>query len=154
MNGERSVAGKRASVFGMPLALFHLKERACMHEATFELPLAPSLNTAYPQIIKRGHSGIFYVQRVTGEALKDFKHDAGTLLLAYRHPAWEKAIEIGYEVTVYMSGHYDLDNRLKALQDTMAEVLGFNDKIIVEIKAKRLIDRKHPRMVVRLYTID
>ena len=125
-----------------------------------ELPLAPTVNAAYPTVIKykRGRWGQEpYACRVASLELRAYKKQVEELFLTVlRLPAgsWEGVSAIGYTVTVFVASRAsDLDNRLKALQDAVVSYLGSNDNRVEEIHAYRRIDPASPRIEIEVYPV-
>lgn len=119
------------------------------HEATFTLPLAPSVNACYRHDPKSG-------RRVRTKALDEYQKEVKVYFLAQGvpHPAWTAAQELGYEAHIYVPTRAsDCSNRLKAYENSMQEALGFNDNKFSDIHAIRHIDRQHPRIETRLFVV-
>lgn len=88
-----------------------------------------SLNSAY-----RG-------RRFATDELKDFKEE-----LAYLIPKSYKIPKGGKLAVKYIFGlsskNADLDNQIKATQDSLAEYYGFNDKMIYSLQAEKVDVKK------------
>jgi hypothetical protein len=127
-----------------------------MHEAKFTLSLPPSVNEAYADVIKRSKYG-FYTVRIATKVLKAFKSIAYGELHTQKvpHPIWQQSKSIGYEATFYMRTRgSDASNRIKVLEDSIAETLGFNDNRIYAGHFYKRIDKDHPRVEMRLFTLE
>jgi hypothetical protein len=48
----------------------------------------------------------------------------------------------------------DLDGGLKIAQDALCEAIGVNDNLVTEIHLSKRVDRRHPRMELRLQTLS
>ena len=127
-----------------------------MEEITFTLPLPPSINTAYADVIKRDAEGKQYVKRIGTSALQEFKADVRYILFdqGIHQDSWKDIEQIGYDATFYFrSKASDLDNRIKPLQDSLSDFLGFNDNRIYAFHPYKRIDAETPRVEVRLFVI-
>jgi crossover junction endodeoxyribonuclease RusA len=114
------------------------------------LPLPPSVNQMYRLKVVAGVAGKFKTK-----STKDFESDAGNEILAQRvgQPSIDKLIG-SLQMTVYLyfkdRRRRDIDNCLKVLQDTVSDVLGFDDSRIGELHVYRRFDKSNPRAEVRL----
>lgn len=105
------------------------------------VPLPPTLNHLYPTV--RG-------RRMLSEAGKQYHHEAGwrikeaaTRLPWRTRPGQRYRIEI---VLYFADMRSDISNRIKALEDTAADVLGFNDKAVDVLEVRRgAVDKANPR---------
>jgi crossover junction endodeoxyribonuclease RusA len=106
------------------------------------LALPPTSNNLYAQV--RGHrvkskAGRQYATYVADEIqargyVDHFGPNPGPLSLG---------------IALYVKHDRDVDG-CKALQDSLASALGFNDKIIVELHVTKAVDKRNPRAEVRL----
>lgn len=88
-----------------------------------------------PVSVNEAYSG----RRFATEKLNDYKQTLLALLPAYRPP--EGRLRIDYEFGL-SSRASDADNFVKALQDTLADVYGFNDKLVYFITARKVDVKK------------
>lgn len=113
---------------------------------TCTIPLPPSLNNAYPT----SRAG----RRFPSAALKAFKTEAGWKIKAAAR-GWQPTK--GARLALSMILHFpdrrraDIDNRIKAAGDVLAETLGFDDSTIDSITVTRgEPDKANPRCVLTL----
>lgn len=116
-----------------------------MREIT--LPLPPSTNHLYDY----GRRGVYLsreyekFQWAAWQSMKDQSAQPFGI-----PPA---ALRATYEVFL-PSARCDVTNYIKAAEDMLSKFLGFNDNRVVEVHAYKFIDRKQPRLVVRLEDIS
>jgi Holliday junction resolvase RusA-like endonuclease len=116
------------------------------------IPLAPSLNNAYPTDYKTG-------RRFSSAELKTFKGSAIPLIrVAATMAEFEPPHNARLQLTLR---HWfadsrglstsDADNRIKAAKDALAEALGINDNRIYSVTSiKAGVDRAEPRTEIEL----
>jgi crossover junction endodeoxyribonuclease RusA len=101
-------------------------------------------------------------KRVLGQFMTDegttYKHAVGWTV---RKVVVEQGIDVdpkgyyGYIASVrFASAGRDLDNGLKVMQDAIFEALHINDDRVVEFCVGKLVDPKHPRVDILIYSID
>jgi hypothetical protein len=128
-----------------------------MKSVRFTLPLSPSVNECYSNVIKQRRDGRSYTKRVASETLEQFKKDAPLLLYSQGliRGSWEGAKAVGYELHIYTRTHSsDASNRLKTYEDVVTQYLGFDDKHVMEGQFKKSIDAKNPRIEGHWFTIE
>lgn len=126
-------------------------------QLTFTLPLPPSINAAYADVIKVTPEGKRYTRRIASKPLQRFKYSAPLLLFEQGicRDYWQHACSVGYQVDVYVkTRRSDLSNRIKAYEDAVCTYLGFDDSRIDESHIYRHIDKERPRIDGRWYLID
>lgn len=113
----------------------------------FGLPLPPSINAQYATVNGR---------RVLSRDARRWKTEAtrhlGQLVLP---SAFIQTLQTGYLalfIDVYFATpmRRDLDSGLKITQDTICDVLGIDDRRVVDIHLVKRIDPLHPRMEIEL----
>ncbi len=113
---------------------YRLPEPDTSHALTFTIPLAPSLNNAYPTNWRTG-------RRYLSKAGNDFKADAGTMVRVYAYAAdWESGSgPLGLRLVMWFPNkrRTDLDGRIKLAQDAIAEGLGVDDSQFDELHVYR-----------------
>ncbi len=111
------------------------------HVLTFTIPLPMSLNNMYPTS-KSGH-------RYMTDAGKVFKHVAGMCaMVAARDAGWEAGIgPLGLRLVMWFANkrRTDLDNRVKAAMDSIAEGLDIDDSRFDELHVYRAGVSDEPR---------
>lgn len=111
------------------------------------LPLPPSAN-AYWRAIPSGK----FCRILTSEVGREYKENAELLLKAQCREIMEGPI--GVVLTVYFPNKRgDLDNRIKPTLDALQGVAIWDDKQIVDIHAKRLIDKDNPRVEITIVAL-
>ncbi|HYP61263.1 MAG TPA: RusA family crossover junction endodeoxyribonuclease [Thermomicrobiales bacterium] len=118
------------------------------------LPLPPSINSQYVTVGRR---------RVLSKEAKSFKSDVRKLIDRLRTsgklPVQIEAGLQGSLLGVYMTFHFetpfrrDLDGGLKIALDSLAEALGFDDRMVVDIHLIKQMDTLNPRLEVEIETI-
>lgn len=105
------------------------------------LPYPPTVNLMY---------ATFRGRRVLSRAGRNYKRDVQAIVMLNRAVMlWEG--ELSLSITVYRprkSG--DLDNTLKAVQDSLTGLVWKDDRQIVEIHAHRRDDKDDPRAEVEI----
>lgn len=76
-------------------------------------------------------NGAYRGRRFASPGLKQYKKDVASLLPKIEVPAGKLSVSYTFGVSSKMS---DLDNCVKAFQDSLSESYNFNDKLIYEIK--------------------
>lgn len=119
------------------------------------LPLSPSVNEAYKTVLV-WRNGRVSSRRTATKRLKAFQEDALQYLReTLKEYVWPRGRFVGYEAHIFVPSRMsDLSNRLKAVEDVIAEALYFNDNRIYEILVRKYIDASFPRIHMRLYQID
>lgn len=108
------------------------------------LDLPPSVNNMYVNVPGRG-------RRLTDEA-RDYKSDSMRQLMLL---SWRKS-DPGppYVLTIWLLYAdwriRDASNMVKAIEDSVATYLGYNDGLNFTVTTHKAIDREHPRAVVEL----
>lgn len=136
---DTTMPARRAVSHGEP------RQRLCV-----TLPLPPSVNQLYPTV--RGRRRLSLV----GQA---YKHDAGWLIkeaamkLPWRtRPGQRYQLEI---VLYFPDMRSDISNRIKAVEDTTAAALGFNDRAVDMLIVRRgPTDKIYPRCVLSIEVLD
>jgi hypothetical protein len=108
--------------------------------------MPPTVNTMYVPLPNGG--------RAISKAYRNWKEIAGKEVLPYKvgfrrydNPPF------AYDAWFYFGNDLvqDADNRLKALQDMLADVLGFNDTEILDGSFHKRTDKKNPRCEVFIW---
>jgi len=113
----------------------------------FVLPLPPSINAQYATVNGR---------RVLSRDARRWKGEAtARLRQLVLPPAFAQTLQTGYLalfIDVYFATpmRRDLDAGLKITQDTICDVLGVDDRRVVDIHLVKRIDPLNPRMEVEL----
>lgn len=121
------------------------------------LPLPPSVNEAYAEVIRYSKYGRWYTQRIATKVLVDYQKEARRTLqkLGVRKDSWTEVQAIGYEARVYVrTRSSDLDNRGKAWKDVVFPWLGVNDNRVEEAHEVRRLDAQNPRIVLEIYPVE
>lgn len=120
-----------------------------MSELEFSVPGSPlSQNAVYR---RRGKGGGLYM---TDEG-KAFKEEIALRALHARPDGWDlkRWFEVG--VTCYFdSERPDVDGPCKLALDAMESVLYDNDRQVVKVTMERRVDRKAPRMEVKVRELE
>ena len=128
---------------GLPLA-------DTRHVLTFTIPLAPSLNNAYPTNWRTG-------RRYLSKAGNDFKTEVGTMARVYASSAdWEAGSgPLGLRLVMWFPNkrRTDLDGRIKLAQDAIADGLSIDDSRFDELHVYRAGVSDDPRCEVSVWTI-
>jgi len=128
---------------GLPLA-------DTRHVLTFTIPLAPSLNNAYPTNWRTG-------RRYLTKAGNDFKHDVSTMARVYAYSAdWDAGSgPLGLRLVMWFPNkrRTDLDGRIKLAQDAIAEGLGIDDSRFDELHVYRAGVSDEPRCEVTCWQL-
>jgi Holliday junction resolvase RusA-like endonuclease len=117
------------------------------------LPLPPSVNSLYATRTVNGKP-----RRVKTEAGKRFKADVGNHLLAAGYTVKDArwlVPPLALEATFYFATkrRNDADNRIKALQDSVASFFGFDDSLVKLLVLRKEYDKHNPRCEVVLGTL-
>jgi crossover junction endodeoxyribonuclease RusA len=118
------------------------------------LPLPPSINSQYVTVGRR---------RVLSKDAKSFKSDVNKLIGNLRTTG-KIPIQLEAELQksllgVYLTFHFetpfrrDLDGGLKIALDSLAEALGFDDRMVVDLHLVKQMDTLNPRLEVEIETI-
>lgn len=113
----------------------------------FVLPLPPGINAQYATVNGR---------RVLSRNARRWKTEATQQLHHIALPAaFTQTLQRGYLalfIDVYFATpmRRDLDGGLKITQDTICDVLGIDDRRVVDIHLVKRIDPLHPRMEIEL----
>jgi crossover junction endodeoxyribonuclease RusA len=118
------------------------------------LPLPPSINSQYVTVGRR---------RVLSKEAKRFKADVRKLIDRLR-TAGKIPVQTESELQksllgVYLTFHFetpfrrDLDGGLKIALDALAEALGFDDRMVVDLHLVKQMDTLNPRLEVEIETI-
>lgn len=114
---------------------------------TVDIP--PSVNSLYATV--NGH-------RTLSKAGRSYKKDTGWIV---KQAASEQGWEGGalYALTLHLwfkdKRRQDVSNRVKVCEDTIAEALGFDDRLIVDVRARLAgIDRERPRCEIELEVVE
>lgn len=113
----------------------------------FGLPLPPSINAQYATVNGR---------RVLSRDARRWKGEAtAQLRQLVLPPAFAQTLQTGYLalfIDVYFATpmRRDLDGGLKITQDTICDVLGVDDRRVVDIHLVKRIDPLRPRMEIEL----
>jgi crossover junction endodeoxyribonuclease RusA len=111
------------------------------------LPLPPSINAQYATVNGR---------RVLSRDARRWKTEAtAQLRQLVLPPTFAQTLQTGYLalfIDVYFATpmRRDLDGGLKITQDTLCDVLGVDDRRVVDIHLVKRIDPLHPRMEIEL----
>lgn len=111
------------------------------------LPLPPSINAQYATVNGR---------RVLSRDARRWKTEAtAQLRQLVLPPTFAQTLQTGYLalfIDVYFATpmRRDLDGGLKITQDTICDVLGVDDRRVVDIHLVKRIDPLHPRMEIEL----
>jgi len=128
---------------GLPLA-------DTRHVLAFTIPLAPSLNNAYPTNWRTG-------RRYLTKAGNDFKTEVSTMTRVYAYSAdWEAGSgPLGLRLVMWFANkrRTDLDNRIKAAMDAIAEGLGIDDSRFDELHVYRAGISPEPRCEVTVWPL-
>jgi crossover junction endodeoxyribonuclease RusA len=118
------------------------------------LPLPPSINSQYVTVGRR---------RVLSKEAKTFKSDVkkliGNLRTAGKIPVQLEAELQNSLLGVYLTFHFetpfrrDLDGGLKIALDSLAEALGFDDRMVVDLHLVKQMDTLNPRLELEIETI-
>ncbi len=120
------------------------------------LPLPPSINACYADVIRYDRFRKPYVQRVPTKALVAFKRQATRALVAQCIPrgTWAGVPAVKCTVRIYVPDrHSDRDNRGKAWKDVVFPWIGLNDNRDEEAHEYRRLDADHPRIQIELEAI-
>lgn len=119
------------------------------------LPVPPSVNAQYVVVGKR--------KRVLSKVARAWKNDATKRLNLLRDrseisPVEERALQknlLGVYMTFYFTTpmRRDVDGGVKITLDTIATVLGFDDRNVVDMHLTKQIDPLNPRVEVEIETI-
>ena len=120
----------------------------------FTLPLPPGINNSYVTVGRR---------RVLSKTAKTFKNDVRKLVERMR-TSGDLRVEAEAELQGSLIGMYfifhfetpfrrDLDGGLKIAIDALCEVIGIDDRMVVNIQLEKRVDTLHPRLEVELETI-
>jgi Holliday junction resolvase RusA-like endonuclease len=123
--------------------------RTILAEISFTTPLGPSVNEAYPTVLKTNkQTGKVYAKRVSSEALENFKEQVWAVLAEHNLiGAWSGAQAVGYTISIYVRrSNADASNYLKAYEDACTTQLGFDDQFIVSGSFSKFVDAKVPRI--------
>lgn len=125
------------------------------------LPLPPSLNRLYRTVKRKSKTGkTYYGLRKTEEGRM---YSLEVLCSAVAQDVPIEAIKqvagmVNWKVDMQVffpdKRRRDLDNVEKELFDSLAKVLGFDDKQIVDKHSQKLYDKENPRVEVELIAID
>ena len=101
---------------------------------TFICPMPPTTNNAYLNIAGRG--------RVLSSKARAFKETAIILAIEARKTQdwhYEAGNRLQLSLTLYFNknGKRDLSNRIKLVEDALAEALGFDDSVIDQLIISR-----------------
>ena len=118
------------------------------------LPLPPSINNQYVTVGRR---------RVLSKEAKTFKKDVRKLIDRLRlsgkiSPTTEAEMQ-GSLIGAYLTFHFetpfrrDLDGGLKIALDSVAEALGIDDRMVVDLHLVKQMDTLNPRLEIELETI-
>lgn len=113
------------------------------------LPLPPSINEQYADVIKTGRNGRLYTRRIASKALKAYKRDVHALLAEQQllSPRWQQAKRIGYAICISVRRkNADASNYLKAYEDAVTEALGIDDSHIYHGTYEKQVDPQRPRI--------
>jgi crossover junction endodeoxyribonuclease RusA len=118
------------------------------------LPLPPSINNQYVTVGRR---------RILSKEAKTFKRDVRKLIdrlrLSGKIPPTIEAELQGSLLGAYLIFHFetpfrrDLDGGLKIALDSVAEALGIDDRMVVDLHLVKQMDTLNPRLEVELETI-
>jgi crossover junction endodeoxyribonuclease RusA len=117
-----------------------------IHSVRFELPLPPGVNNQYATVNGR---------RVLSVEARRWKKRAQVELAGIFPTAFVEQARVGY-LALFLDFYFesplrrDLDGGLKIAQDTICEVLGVDDRRVVDIHLVKRIDPLRPRVVVEL----
>ena len=109
-----------------------------------ELPLPPSLNQSYGVTCIKGRGQMYAKKEV-----KAWKQQVADICALHDL----EPLEGWFEMTVWVyfaKRGCDLDNRLKALKDALEGFAYRNDRSCARLTVIRGLDRKHPRLEVRV----
>jgi len=112
----------------------------------FELPLPPGVNNQYATVNGR---------RVLSVEARRWKKRAQAELAGIFPSAFVEQARVGY-LALFLDFYFesplrrDLDGGLKIAQDTICEVLGVDDRRVVDIHLVKRIDPLRPRVVVEI----
>jgi len=128
---------------GLPLA-------DTRHVLAFTIPLAPSLNNAYPTNWRTG-------RRYLTKAGNEFKTEVSTITRVYAYSAdWEAGSgPLGLRLVMWFPNkrRTDLDGRIKLAQDAIAEGLGIDDSRFDELHVYRAGVSPEPRCEVSVWRL-
>lgn len=116
---------------------------------SFSVPLPPSVNAAYPSVPRRNkQTGQFYEKRVASATLKSYKQQVWAILAElHKINAWAGCTACGYTIHIYVSrSNADASNYLKAYEDAVTSLLGFDDHFIVSGSFEKNVHTKLPRI--------
>ncbi len=113
---------------------------------SFELPLPPGVNNQYSTVNGR---------RVLSAEARRWKKQAHLELAGIFAPAFCERARTGF-LALFIDFYFetplrrDLDGGLKITQDTICEVLGVDDRRVVDIHLVKRIDPRRPHIVVEV----
>lgn len=116
-----------------------------MTKLTCTLPVPPSVNHLYATV--NGH-------RTLSARGRSYKAEAGWIVKdAATQQAWEGGERLGLTMVLWFKTRQrrDVSNTVKVVEDTLAEVLSFDDACVDVLHVERAgYDRDHPRCEVTL----
>lgn len=121
------------------------------HVVRYTLPLPPSVNQQYATVNGR---------RVLSRESRRWKTAAAHQLRQVALPAaFTSGLQQGY-LAVFLDVYFatplrrDLDSGLKITLDTVCDVLGVDDRRVVDIHLVKRIDPLHPRLEIELEALS
>lgn len=114
-------------------------------------PIPPSVNKLYATVNGR---------RVLSKAGREYKHEVGWLArAAVQVQRFDFAPDdrLALHITIHFPDRRrcDLSNRIKVLEDGLAEAVGFDDQRIDDLHIVRgAVDRDRPRVEITLLRLD
>lgn len=138
-------------------AQHHLRMMSAKHTMSCVLPLPPSVNAAYADLVKKTRDSRVYVRRIASKALKAYKQEVYFALLSNRllTPVWRQAKQLAYSISVYVRrSNADTSNYLKAYEDAVTEALGVDDRHIVSADYDKRVDTHNPRIEGHWYILE
>ncbi len=111
------------------------------------LPLPPSTNHLYDH----RRRGVFISREYEAFQWAAWESMKQQEVLPFDTPP--AAIQMDYEMFM-PSARCDVTNYIKAAEDVVAKYLGFNDNRVTEGSFAKFVDRKSPRLVVRIEDIS
>lgn len=114
----------------------------------FVCRLGPSVNEAYPDVIRQPEGKPAYIKRVSSKKLDLFQQEIGYLLIQQGHQfRWDKAGRIGVSGIIYVTrSNADHENYQKAYHDAVCPVIGVDDSHIWDYHYRRGLDPRNPRI--------
>lgn len=78
----------------------------------------------------------YFIAKIHQEAIKEIQDSYEKDLVSYMRRRPKLLLEADF---VFTSANNDVDNRIKALQDTVSDALGFHDTAVYEIRARKIV---------------